>query len=155
MLHLFNIIIPGLILLPSVSFAFLSPRNMPVPAEKKEHPLLLAAEMLGRIGTMLLPLFYGVQLDRWYEAAALAGMGLFLLLYYLVWIYYYINGRNFARLFAPLWRIPVPLAVFPSVYFLLSSAILHSVTLLAASLIFGTAHIAISLQAYRRTLRVE
>jgi hypothetical protein len=153
MLHIFNFIIPVLVILPSVSFMFLSPRNVPDPDGKRVHPVLTAAEAAGRVGTVVLPLFYPAHMDRWYEAAALGGMALCLLLYYAVWMVYYRRGRDFARLFAPLWGIPIPLAVFPSVYFLLAAVLLHAAPLLVASLVFGTAHIAVSLQTYRRTVR--
>lgn len=153
MLHISSFIIPVLVMLPSVSFMFLSPRNVPAPDGSRVHPVLSAVETAGRVGTIVLPLFYPVCLNHGYEAAALAGMAVCLLLYYAVWMVYYRRGRDFARLFAPLWGIPVPLAVFPSVYFLLASFLLHAVPLLAAGLIFGAAHIAVSLQTYRRTLR--
>ncbi|MNO07759.1 hypothetical protein D3C81_2300870 [compost metagenome] len=63
------------------------------------------------------------------------------------------GSRDFARLFAPLWGIPVPLAVFPSLYFLFASVVLHAIPLLAAGLIFGASHIVVSLHTYRRTVR--
>ncbi len=153
MLHISSFIIPVLVMLPSVSFMFLSPRNVPDPDEKRVHPVLSAAEAAGRVGTVVLPLFYPTHIARWYEAAALGGMAVCLLLYYAVWMVYYRRGRDFARLFTPLWGIPVPLAVFPSVYFLLASVLLHAVPLVVAGLVFGVAHIAVSLQTYRRTLR--
>lgn len=153
MLHFSSFIIPVLIMLPSVSFMFLSPRHMPAAEKSRLPPLWTAAEAIGRAGTVALPLFFPFHLERWYELAALAGMAACLLLYYAVWIAYYRNGRQFARLFAPLWGLPVPLAVFPSVYFLFASVVLHAVPLLVAGLIFGAAHIAVSFRTYRRTLR--
>ncbi|MDF2936233.1 MAG: hypothetical protein K0Q90_1606 [Paenibacillaceae bacterium] len=153
MFYFSSFIIPVLVMLPSVSFMFLSPRNMPAPDEKRVHPVLTAAEAMGRAGTVVLPLFFPFHLERWYGIAALAGMAVCLLLYYAVWIVYYRGGRDFARLFAPIWGIPVPLAVFPSVYFLFASVVLHAAPLLAAGLIFGYAHIAVSLRTYRRTVR--
>ncbi len=153
MLHISNFIIPVLVMLPSVSFMFLSPRNVPAPDGKRVHPVLTAAEAAGRVGTVALPLFYPAHMEHWYDAVALGGMAVCLLLYYAVWMVYYQRGRDFARLFAPLWGIPVPLAVFPSIYFLLAAVLLHAVPLLVAGLIFGAAHIAVSLQTYRRTVR--
>lgn len=153
MFHISSFIIPVLVMLPSVSFMFLSPRNVPATDGKRVHPVLSAAETAGRVGTVALPLFYPAHMDHWYDAAALGGMAVCLLLYYAVWMVYYRRGRDFARLFAPLWGIPVPLAVFPSVYFVLAAVPLHAVPLLVAGLVFGPAHIAVSLQTYRRTLR--
>lgn len=151
MFHPWSLVIPVMILLPNLSFLLLQPRNMPGPTEEGKKPFVFAAaEGAGRIGAFAIPVFYPMHLEQWFEMASLAGMLVFLLLYYWGWMRYYAKGREFADLFASLLGVPVPMAVGPALYFLLSSVLLHSPLLLAFSIAFAVGHIAISLNTYNR-----
>ena len=74
---------------------------------------------------------------------------LFLLLYYIVWIRYFAGGRDIALLNRPFFFVPMPLAVFPVLYFLCAAIWLHNVPATIVMVIFGAAHLTVSIQSFR------
>lgn len=64
----------------------------------------------------------------------------FLVLYYIVWIRYFIGGRDVALLGKSFLFVPQPLAVFPVLYFICAAIWLHNYAALILMLIFGAAH---------------
>lgn len=64
----------------------------------------------------------------------------FLVLYYVVWIRYFVAGRDVAFLSKSFCFIPMPLAVFPVLYFLCAAVWLHNVPAFVIMVIFGVAH---------------
>lgn len=147
MLHPISLIIPLMIIAPNLAFICFPPRNQPQGQSQAANTVLKGAEGVGQLGCCLLPLFAPVQIEGAGEAVALAGMVLFLALYYWGWSRYYLGRREYKLLFAPLWRIPVPMALFPVLYFAASSAMLHSPYMLISSLILGAGHIPISFKS--------
>ena len=73
----------------------------------------------------------------------------FLILYYAVWIRYFAGGRDIALLNRAFFFIPMPLAVFPVLYFLCGAIWLHNLPAAIIMLIFGAAHITVSVQSFR------
>lgn len=73
----------------------------------------------------------------------------FLLLYYIVWIRYFAGGRNIALLNRPFFFVPMPLAVFPVLYFLCAAIWLHNIPAAILMMIFGAAHLTVSVQSFR------
>lgn len=73
----------------------------------------------------------------------------FLLLYYIVWIRYFAGGRNIALLNRPFFFVPMPLAVFPVLYFLCAAIWLHNIPAAILMMIFGAAHLTASVQSFR------
>ena len=88
-----------------------------------------------------LPVSWG---SAWLMLAAL-----FLLLYYAVWLRYFAGGRRIALLNKPFCRVPMPLAVFPVLYFLCAAIWLGNLPAAALMLIFGASHLTVSLQSFR------
>lgn len=80
----------------------------------------------------------------WFSLAAV-----FLILYYAVWLRYFMGGREIALLSRSFLFVPMPLAVFPVLYFLCAAIWLHSLPAAIIMVIFGAAHIAVSLQSFR------
>ena len=64
----------------------------------------------------------------------------FLVLYYIVWIRYFICGRDAALLVKSFLGIPQPLAVFPVLYFIFAAIWLHNYIAVIFMIIFGAAH---------------
>ena len=64
----------------------------------------------------------------------------FLVLYYIVWIRYFIGGRDAALLVKSFLGIPQPLAVFPVLYFIFAAIWLHNYIAVIFMIIFGAAH---------------
>lgn len=71
---------------------------------------------------------------------------LFLILYYTVWIRYFIGGRKLELLGKSFLGIPMPLAVFPVIYFLFAALWLHNYYAFGFMILFGIAHNVISYQ---------
>lgn len=80
----------------------------------------------------------------WFAAAVL-----FLILYYIVWIRYFVGGRDVALLGKPFLFVPIPLAVFPVLYYLFSAVWMHNIPAVITMLIFGAAHITVSVQSFQ------
>ena len=65
----------------------------------------------------------------------------FLALYYFSWFRYFKNGKNEKFLLSPLGFVPVPLAIFPNVYFIFASLYLENMLALGLCLVFAFFHI--------------
>ena len=79
----------------------------------------------------------------------LYGAAGFLVLYYIVWIRYFASGRDIALLRRPFLLVPMPLAVFPVLYFLCAALWVHNLPAVILMLIFGAAHLTVSVQFFR------
>lgn len=80
----------------------------------------------------------------WFWLAAL-----FLILYDAVWIRYFAGGREIALLNRAFLFVPMPLAVFPVLYYLCAAVWLHNLPAGIAMVIFGAAHLMVSIQSFR------
>jgi len=150
LLHPASLIIPLLVLLPNLFFFAGKPADKTGEAKRREPPLLVALEGIGRSGVFLLPGFFAIHTGRLYEFAALIGMLVSLALYYYGWVRYFRHGRENSLLFSPILGIPIPMAVSPILYFLLAAVVLRAPPLFLSALILVAGHIPISLQQYRR-----
>lgn len=74
---------------------------------------------------------------------------LFLMLYYAVWIRYFAGGREIALLRRSFLFVPMPLAVFPVLYFLCAAIWLHNIPAAVTMAVFGIAHLTVSLQSFQ------
>lgn len=74
---------------------------------------------------------------------------LFLILYYAVWIRYFAGGREIVLLNRAFLFVPMPLAVFPVLYFLCVAVWLHNLPAVLIMIIFGAAHLTVSIQSFR------
>ena len=74
---------------------------------------------------------------------------LFLLLYYAVWVRYFAGGREIALLSRSFLFVPMPLAVFPVLYYLCAAIWLHNLPAAIIMVIFGAAHLTVSIQSFR------
>ena len=86
---------------------------------------------------------FGFRSGWLYLAAA------FLILYYAVWLRYFIGGREIVLLSRSFLFVPMPLAVFPVLYFLCAAIWLHNLPAAIIMVIFGAAHLAVSIQSFR------
>lgn len=75
---------------------------------------------------------------------------LFLILYYAVWIRYFAGGRRIALLSRAFLFVPMPLAVFPVLYYLCAALWMHNLPAAIVMVIFGAAHLAVSIQSFQR-----
>ena len=75
--------------------------------------------------------------------------GICLCLYYAVWLRYFLSGRDIALLSRPFLLVPLPLVVFPVLYYLCAALWLHNIPAAILMLVFGAAHCAVSIQSFR------
>jgi hypothetical protein len=152
MIHLISLLIPMVVLLPNIAFFATTPNNVPsLEIEANElSPIFTFLENVGRIGVFIIPIFASVTIDNVAEVAALIGMLLALVLYYVGWMRYFMHDREYMLLFSPLIGIPIPMAISPIIYFLCAAVILQSPYLLFADLSLAAGHILISIREYRR-----
>lgn len=68
----------------------------------------------------------------------------FLVLYYVVWLRYFIGGRDVSLLGKSFLLIPMPLAIFPVLYFVCEAVWVHNYIAVIIMCIFGVAHNIIS-----------
>jgi len=134
--------IPILVMIPNVLWMLFPPVDPGFPADE---PLpLVIPERAGLAAVLVLPFCYSLDLQKPFAVPVLIGMGLLLAGYYFCWARYFAGGRPAAMLGAPFLGVPVPMAVFPVLFLVLSSYLMGSGWMFAASLIFGAAHIWIS-----------
>lgn len=72
----------------------------------------------------------------------------FLVLYYIVWIRYFMGGRDVALLGKSFLFVPMPLAVFPVLYFFFSAIWLHNYIAAIIMVVFGIAHNLVSYASF-------
>jgi hypothetical protein len=98
------------------------------------------------------PLFFPLDISDPLGILAESVMFLTLGLYYYCWIRYF-RSRKRLYLFSPLLSIPVPMAVFPVIYFLLSAVILDSLPVFLGGLVLAAGHVPISYLHYRALVK--
>ncbi len=135
-------LVPVLLMLPNLLWMLLPKSG--AADESKVPQWLNILENLGRLAILTLPFFYAFNLDQRYAVTAAVLMVLALAIYYAAWGRYFVDGRQARLLGASLFCIPLPMAVAPVVFLLLSSYLLNSWPLFAASILFGVAHIWVS-----------
>jgi hypothetical protein len=151
-----SLIIPIVVLAPNLLWFLFPPINIPAAEEIKEPIALTILENIGRVGVIILPLFYPIVVDNALGQYCLIAMIALLLIYYAGWLRFFLKGRNYANGFLPLrWiPIPIPMAVCPVIYFILSAVLLKSVTMFIAALVLAIGHILISYREYQRISKI-
>jgi hypothetical protein len=139
-----GILIPVLIMVPNLIY-FLNMRNKTdVPANKRSaSKFSQMSENIGRLGILFVPIFYTLNLNNRFSLLFVLLCFLILLLYYIAWLRHFVSGSHQIDLRKRL-LVPLPLAVYPSLFLICSSYLLSSVPMLMASLIFSIAHIRVT-----------
>ena len=125
------------------------------PTDKAPHaaPVTRWVEYVekgSRIAYLLAIVLLVNRLPVSWRSAWLMLAALFLLLYYAVWLRYFAGGRKTELLRRAFLLVPLPLAVFPVLYYLCAAIWLHNVPAVIIMLIFDAAHITVSLQSFRK-----
>lgn len=147
--HILGLAVSLVILLPNLFFFLYPPRNMQ-KGLAKEPVALTMIENIGRIGCFLYPLFFGADIAASLPHSAMYLMLACVLLYYVCWIRFFLGRREFSLLFRPLWWIPIPMAVFPAVYFLSLAVLVRSLLMGVAAICFTLGHIPISYMTWKQ-----
>lgn len=72
----------------------------------------------------------------------------FLILYYIVWLRYFAGGRDVELLGKKFGPVPMPLAVFPVLYFLCAAIWIHNIPAAIIMVIFGISHYVVSYDTF-------
>ncbi|MBP2651424.1 MAG: hypothetical protein H6Q74_2249 [Firmicutes bacterium] len=149
-----SLIVPIVVFAPNLLWFLFPPINILAEDEIKEPIALTILENIGRIGVIIIPLFYPLVVDNATSQYCLIAMIVLLLVYYAGWFRFVLKGRIYANCFLPLrWiPIPIPMAVCPVMYFILSAVLLKSNPMLIAALVLAIGHILIS---YRECQRIR
>ena len=142
--------IPGIIIflaamLPNFAYMILAPQEQIEKDRKKSH---MNAEDLSRdFFTFFLVAFVSeTKGSVIYLILALV----FLALYYFSWFRYFKNGKDEKYLLSPLRFIPVPLAICPNAYVILSCLYLNNMLALCHCLVFAVFHIKSAINESKR-----
>nr|WP_302600098.1 hypothetical protein [uncultured Cellulosilyticum sp.] len=107
-------------------------------------PVLEAIEQGTRIAYAVAICILVSNLKVGYTSISLYISIIFLVLYHIVWFRYYMGGRDVKLLGTKFLGVPIPLAVFPVLYFIFASTWLHNYIAMALMVVFGIAHNIIS-----------
>jgi hypothetical protein len=145
-----SLLLTAAVLLPNLLFLALPPLNAERYGKPTDSLALTIIERAGQVSSFLLPLFFPLSFAGTRTLAAWLVMGISLAFYYAGWIRFLTRGRDYALLFAPMFGLPVPMAVSPVTYFLSASLVLGSVYQAIGSILLGVGHISISIHEYLR-----
>ncbi len=141
--------IPVLLMLPNILWMILPVARQESgsggPEASSGEPLpLTILENIGRATALLIPIFYPIQFNRSLSIPVGIVMLLALLVYYACWMRYFTRDRRPELLKAPFWGIPLPMALAPIAFLLLSAYLIGSWWMFGAALLFGVGHIWVS-----------
>ena len=142
-----GLVVFALPMLINIAYAVFPPAGEPEPPAPVTH-WVETVEQVSRIAYLLAVTFLVSRKpvnwhSIWFFLAAV-----FLILYYAVWIRYFALGREVALLNRAFLFVPMPLAVFPVLYFLCAAVWLHNLPAAILMVIFGAAHLTVSIQSF-------
>ena len=105
-------------------------------------------ENVSRIAYLILMTFLVNKDAPYYLNVWLVLAAIFLILYYVVWIRYFIGKRDVALLAKTFLFVPIPLAIFPVLYYLFAAIWVGNYPAAIVMIIFGAAHITVSVQSF-------
>ena len=143
-----GLVVFALPMLPNIAFVVFPPVGSAEAASAVPR-WIERVEQVSRIAYLLSITLWVNREPLHFKSAWLCLAALFLILYYIVWIRYFAGGRDIALLNRPFLLVPMPLAVFPVLYYLCAAVWLHSIPSAIIMLIFGATHLAVSLQSFR------
>lgn len=115
---------------------------------KQSTQVLELIENVTRILYAVLICFVVFQTKPSYKSPYLYLAVIFLVLYYIVWIRYFIHGREIAYMAKSFLGVPIPLAVFPVIYFIFAALWLGNLPAIIDMILFGIVHFIISYQSF-------
>jgi hypothetical protein len=139
---LLGLVIGLAILAPNVLLAIAPPRGG-IPTAGSPGVVFTVFERLGQVGCLVLLAITPASPSPW-----LIAVGAGIAAYWALWARYVVR-REFWWLYAPVLRIPIPMAVVPVLTFASAAAWLWSPWLALATLALAVGHLATSWHVYR------
>lgn len=143
-----GILISLAIVLPNVIWLAYPPVEAKPPVAtllRQSLVVLTWVETIARMSVVAIPLFSRSRSAGLSLGVGGAIMALAWTLYVICWARYYARGREVRWLYASWWRVPVPMAVAPTLYFAAAGLVLASPWLAMAAVALGVSHIPLSL----------
>ncbi len=140
------------VLLPNLLVLTLRPEATPPRLARRDGRMKImeVAERAGQAGSFLIPFFYPLPRLREASVDALGVMVLALVFYYIGWARYALKGHRFILLFAPLFGVPLPMAISPVVYFAAAAIFLNAWPLAVAAVLLAAGHLYVSQGEWKR-----
>ena len=153
-IHFKGILVVLLLLLPNIFFCIFPPQN--APQNLNSVPVVFTImEQIGRIACFVVPIVFGKKIAEQNNSYLVILMAICLLIYYICWILYFANGREYFDLFKPIGLIPIPMAIFPLMYFILLGIWIKSPFFIAPAILFSIGHIVVSWNTYIQLLKIR
>ena len=142
-----GLVVFALPMLINIAYVMFPPAGEAKPPAPVTHWVEIV-EQVSRITYLLAVTLLVSRRPVSWRSAWLFLAAVFLILYYAVWIRYFALGREIALLKRAFLFVPMPLAVFPVLYFLCAAVWLHNVPAVILMVIFGAAHWTVSIQSF-------
>ena len=142
-----GLVVFALPMLINIAYVMFPPAGEAKPSAPVTHWVEIV-EQVSRIAYLLAVTLLVSRRPVSWRSAWLFLAAVFLILYYAVWIRYFALGREIALLKRAFLFVPMPLAVFPVLYFLCAAVWLHNVPAVILMVIFGAAHWTVSIQSF-------
>lgn len=136
-----------LLMLINIVYVILPPKNAPT-TQQETNKILEIIEQSTRILYMLAIVFLVCKEKVDFTSIWMFVGLMFLTLYYIVWFRYFLGGRDIELLGKAFLFVPMPLAVFPVIYFICSAIWLNNYIAVLFMIIFGIAHNIISYKSF-------
>ncbi len=147
-----GIVIFALPMIINIFYAIFPPAEEEVKTEAKSSTSNLKwleiVENVSRIAYLIVLTFLVSKNPLKLKSVWLYVSAAFLVMYYATWIRYFIGERKIALLNKPFLFVPIPLAVFPMLYFLCAAIWMNNIPAAIIMLIFGAAHITVSIKSF-------
>lgn len=134
-------------MLINIVYVILPPKNAPT-TQQETNKILEIIEQSTRILYMLAIVFLVCKEKVDFTSIWMFVGLMFLTLYYIVWFRYFLGGRDIELLGKAFLFVPMPLAVFPVIYFIFSAIWLNNYIAVLFMIIFGIAHNIISYKSF-------
>ena len=146
--YFLGILVVLLVLFPNLFFFLFPSKNKPDGVEP-EPVVLTILENVGRFGCFFVPVIFAKKVGEQDFSVLVIFMAVCLLVYYFCWIRYFVGDRVYFDLFKPLLFFPIPMAVFPILYFVFLGVWVKSLVFIIPAVVFAIGHIVISWRTYK------
>lgn len=144
-----GVLITALVLLPNILFMLLPKTNMPSDIHGSSRYIDIL-EHTARILYFALIIFSTGKASVIYTSPFLYIALCSLLIYYILWLRYFLNGMDYHCLFDTVLHIPLPMAVFPILFLLASAIWLKNIPSAITAMLFAAGHLINSYTTYQQ-----
>jgi len=139
-----------IIFAPNLLYIKYSPKDIPDDL-RAVSGVFTALERVGQTAFFIILIlsknnYQNIKINIWFVLMVIS-----ITVYYGLWIRYITKGKYFSLLFKPIWRIPIPMAIFPVLAFGFAALLGKSIYLGLAIVVFAIGHFVNSWNSYIRT----